>query len=132
QSGQPAARAFEHRRRAIDTNQTHARPYERQKNPARSASKLEDRSVGLEGDAAPERHVATPKRPRVLPVVERRVVVPALPAFLNRGSAPIRHPSAAAALGARHPGSVARGGPYTPLRSLPRAPRGPVRHTVLI
>jgi ribosomal protein L11 methylase PrmA len=38
--------------------------------------------------------------------------------FFIRGSAPIRHPKAAAALGARHPGSVARGDPTAPLRSL--------------
>ena len=35
----------------------------------------------LRGDAAPERDVATAERLRVLPVVERRVLVPALPAF---------------------------------------------------
>ena len=34
-------------------------------------------------DAAPERHVAAAERPRVLPVVERRVLVPALPAFAS-------------------------------------------------
>ena len=33
------------------------------------------------GDAPPERHVAAAERPRVLPVVERRVLVPAFPAF---------------------------------------------------
>src|SRR5207249_1004980 len=104
--------AIEHRRGAIETDQIDARPDERQRNPARPAPELEDRAVGLECNAAPERHVAPPKRPRVLPVVERRVVVPAFPAFfINRGSAP-------------NPGSVARGGPCAPLRFLALT-RGP-------
>src|SRR5207247_11100689 len=104
---------------------------ERQRTPARPAPELEDRAVGLECNAAPERHVAPPKRPRVLPVVERRVVVPALPTFfITRGSAP--NPGSVARGGpcaplrflaltrgsAPNPGSVARGGPCAPLRSL--------------
>ena len=79
--GQSAARAIEHRRGAIDADQTDAGPCERQRDPSRAASELEHRAVGLERDAAPERHVAPAERPRVLPVVERRVVVPAFPAF---------------------------------------------------
>ena len=36
-----------------------------------------------ERDATPERHVAPAERPRVLPVVERRVLVPAFPALAS-------------------------------------------------
>ena len=57
---------------------------ERQRNAPGAAAKLEHRAVGVERDAAPERHVAPAERPRVLPVVERRVVVPAFPAFAAR------------------------------------------------
>ena len=55
--------------------------FQRQRDPAGAAAQLEDRAVGSGGDAAPERYVASAERLSVLPVIERRVLVPALPAF---------------------------------------------------
>src|SRR5687767_7685794 len=80
-SDKPAACAIEHRRGAIDTDQADARPYERYGNAARPAAKFEDGATGLHRYPAPERHVAPAERPCVLPVVERRVVVPTFPAL---------------------------------------------------
>ena len=71
----------EHGTRAIDPHQRHAGPAERQRDAARAASELQHRTAGLLRQRAPERDIAPPERPRVLPVVERRIVVPAFPTF---------------------------------------------------
>src|SRR4029077_16134887 len=52
---------------------------ERQRDPSGAAAELEDAAVHALRNASPEGDVAAAERARVLPVVERRVVVPALP-----------------------------------------------------
>ena len=79
------ARARQHRRRPIDADERHAGAAERQRDAAGAAAELEHRPAGLQRQVAPERHVAPAERARVLPVVERRVLVPA---FVTFGSTP--------------------------------------------
>ena len=80
----PASARVEHFGRTIDADERNAGLDERHRDAPGAAAELEHRALGVERDAAPERHVATAERSRVLPVVERRVLVPALPA-LARG-----------------------------------------------
>ena len=54
---------------------------ERHGHPAGAAAQFQHRAAHRAGHPQPERHVATAERAGVLPVVERRVVVPAVPAF---------------------------------------------------
>src|ERR1700736_990474 len=77
--GRPANGAAEHRRRPVDADEGRPGPRERQRETARSASKLEHQTASATGEVAPEGHVAPTLRSRVLPVVERRVLVPSLP-----------------------------------------------------
>src|SRR5690349_1025802 len=80
-TGCRGAKTVEHRRRSIDADEIDAGPRQRQRDAAGSAAKLEDRPFCGQRDSAPERYVAPPQRARVLPVVERRVLVPAFPAL---------------------------------------------------
>ena len=75
------AQPIEHRCRSIDADKANPCPRQRQGDTARSASELENRSMRLERDAAPEGHVPTAERSRIFPIVERRVLVPTLPTF---------------------------------------------------
>src|SRR5688500_12497330 len=85
QSGSPdtAAGLGEHRRRAIDPDETDARTADRNRDAAGAAAKLQHRAGGTRGKVPPEGHVAAAERSCVLPVVERRVVVPAFVAFTH-------------------------------------------------
>src|SRR6185503_19385934 len=65
----------------IDAHDRDAGATERNRDAPGAAAKFEDRSVGLQCKVAPEGNVAPAERSRVLPVVERRVVVPAFVAF---------------------------------------------------
>ena len=78
---QPSARTIEHRRRAIDADEIDACARKGQRNATGAASELEHGAGRLCGDTRPERHVAAAQRSRILPVVERGVLVPPLPAF---------------------------------------------------
>src|SRR5262249_51116915 len=73
--------AVEHRRRTIDANQPHARSCERERNPAGATSKFEHASSDLCRDVAPERYIFPAERACILPVVKRRVRIPACPTF---------------------------------------------------
>ena len=66
--------------RSMPTSGTPARPSGRAMRPV-PQPELQHRAAGLQRQVAPERHVTPAERPRVLPVVERRVVVPAFVAF---------------------------------------------------
>jgi hypothetical protein len=74
-------RAGEHGSGASDSDEPHARAPEGQRDAARAASELQHPAAGVERQVPPERDVAAAERARVLPVVERRVVVPAFPAL---------------------------------------------------
>ena len=72
----------EHGCRAIYSNEGRAVAGERNRNPAGPASKFEHTATGgTRGDAPPERNIPSAERTSVFPVIERRVVVPARPAF---------------------------------------------------
>src|SRR5882762_5692422 len=77
----PLAGTAEHRLRSIDAHDRDPGPAERNRDAPRSAPKFENRSAGLQGQVAPEGNVASAHRSRVLPIVERRVVVPAFVSF---------------------------------------------------
>src|SRR5687767_9461707 len=76
----------QHRRRAIYPYEMDARPAERDGDATGAASELQHGTAGLGCEVPPERHVTPAERARVLPVVERRVLVPALVAFVTRFS----------------------------------------------
>src|SRR5439155_26022798 len=69
---------------------------ERNSDPSGAASELEYRTVSAGGEALPERHVTPAEGPRVLPVVEWRVLVPPTPPFRgwHRGRSGRPRPSA--------------------------------------
>ncbi len=77
----PLAGTGEHRLRSINAHDRDAGATERDRDAPGAAPEFEDRSIGLQGKVAPEGNVAPAERSRVLPVVERRVVVPAFVAF---------------------------------------------------
>src|SRR5439155_6669061 len=84
----------EHGRRPIDTDETNARTCEGQRHAAGSTTELEHASICRRGQTPPERHIAAAERPRILPVVERRVFVPAFPTVsrsTRASSVGIRH-----------------------------------------
>ena len=66
----------------MPTSGTPARP-ERQRDATRPATELQNTAAAVQREIPPEGHVALAERPRILPVVERRVVVPAFVAFLG-------------------------------------------------
>ena len=82
-AGAPAGEGH-HRARAIEPHDRDAGPRHRDGEPPGPAPQLEDRPPLAAGEVLPEAHVLPPHRPGVLPVVERRVVVPAVPAFAGR------------------------------------------------
>src|SRR5258705_13666365 len=71
----------EHGLRSIDAYDRHTGPAERNRDAPGSAAKFEDLSARTQGKVAPEGNVAPAHRSRVLPIVERRVVVPTLVSF---------------------------------------------------
>ena len=73
--------AFEHFSGAIDPDQGHARAGKRERHTTGPTTQFEDVPPGSERESRPERDIAASERLRVLPVVERCVVVPAFPAF---------------------------------------------------
>ena len=79
----PGAR--EHRRGSIDTNESGAGAGDGNRQSAGAASQLQHGAILRRGETLPEGDVAASHRARVLPVVEGRVLVPALGA-VRRGS----------------------------------------------
>ena len=77
----PLAGECEHRCRTIDADEIDAGARERQGDAARTAAELQHRTAGVQGQVPPERHITPAECLRILPVVERRVVVPAFVAF---------------------------------------------------
>src|SRR5688572_18778598 len=77
----PPARSCQHRLRPVDAYDLTARLSERDGDPSRAASELEDRAGSLERQPPPERNVTPAQRSRVFPVIEGRVLVPSLVAF---------------------------------------------------
>ena len=73
--------ACEHRLRSIDADDGHAGAGERQRDPAGAAAELEHRPLAPGARSAARTARRAAERPRVLPVVERRVLVPAVPAL---------------------------------------------------
>jgi hypothetical protein len=80
----PCVCAREHRRRSIDADEIDAGFGERQADATGTATELEDRSAHVHREIAPERHVASAEGSRVLPVVERRVLIPAFEPLRHR------------------------------------------------
>src|SRR5689334_25064056 len=78
---------MKHRRRSIDADDIDVVFEKGQRDAAGAAAKLEDFAVGFGGQTLPEGDVAAAERLRVLPVVKRRVLVPALPAFSHTAPA---------------------------------------------
>ena len=60
-----------------------ASPPERQRDAACAATELQDRATTVQRQIPPEGHVALAERPRIFPVIERRVVVPALVSVIH-------------------------------------------------
>ena len=85
QPGAPQSPAcpLQHRLGAIDADESRAGPGDRQRDAAGAAPELQDRSRLCGGEPAPERDVPPRHGLRVLPVVERRVFVPAPSAVAN-------------------------------------------------
>ena len=75
------SRQRQHRRRAIDANERDTSPGQGKRDAAGAATELEDGPAGVQGEIPPERHIAPAQRLRILPVIERGVVVPAFEAF---------------------------------------------------
>ncbi len=76
-------------RRSVDADDRYAGPCHRYGDAAGAAAELEDRALLRRRQTLPERDVPAGDRLRVLPVVERRVAVPAFPAARRRrGPAP--------------------------------------------
>src|SRR6185436_15631441 len=71
----------QHRLGSIDADKTDTGAAERQRDAACAASQLENGTTCLQGEIPPEGNVTLAKRARVLPVVERGVLVPALVAL---------------------------------------------------
>ena len=82
--------ARQHRVGSIDPDQPYSRSRQRSRDSPGAAAELEHGPGRSHGEAPPERHVASPQRARVLPVVKRRVLVPALPALQDESRPPIR------------------------------------------
>ena len=80
-------RARQHRHGSIDADERGRRSWRRAGNAAGAAAQFEHRSAGRRGQPLPEPDVAPLDRLRVLPVVERRVLVPAFPALTGTTSA---------------------------------------------
>ena len=80
--------AREHGRRTIDADDPGTRARHGDSDPARAAPELEHAALLRGREPLPERDVAPRDRLRVLPVVERRVVVPPLPSFSRSLPAP--------------------------------------------
>ena len=78
------ASACEHRRGPIDADQVSARAPERQGDAAGATSELESWAPRVQGKLTPERNVAPAERTGILPVIERRVVIPSFPALRMR------------------------------------------------
>lgn len=84
---QPTAGMREHHVGTIDANKRHpCDPPDRQRYATRPAAQLENRPLRLTGQSLPEADILAPQRLRILPVVELRVVIPAVPAFGLRRS----------------------------------------------
>ena len=83
-----AARAVEHRVGSVDADDRRARFENGYCDAAGAAPELEDRTRMFRGEMTPERHVTAAYRPGVLPVVEGRVLVPALPTFFGSSQTP--------------------------------------------
>src|SRR5688572_22141946 len=77
--------ASEHRRGSIDPHHRCTCAGHRYRDASCSTSQFEHAAALRRGDPTPERDVTTRNRPRVLPVIEGGVVVPALPAFGGPG-----------------------------------------------
>ena len=71
---------------SIDADERYARSPQRQRDATRSATKLEDGTAAVKRNVSPEGHVALAECARILPVVERRVVVPPLMPFTDLGT----------------------------------------------
>ena len=72
-----------HGTRPIDANERYARsPQGKEMRPVPQPSS--NAAATMAGEIPPERHIAFAERPRILPVIERRVVVPA---FVASGTA---------------------------------------------
>src|SRR5688572_16759872 len=88
-AGQPSpaqalASAGEHRRRPVDADDPGAFPGYRDGDAARAAPELQHAAVLRRGEPLPEGDIPPRHRLRILPVVERRVVVPPRPPFCGR------------------------------------------------
>src|SRR5262245_8203671 len=98
---QPLPCAGQHCRGPIDADDVRAGAGDGHGETAGAAPELEDSPVLRRGEALPEWHIAARERLRVLPVVERGIVVPALPAFSHAigdgyfAGASVRWPSTA-------------------------------------
>ena len=80
-AAQTPAGPREHRRRPIDPDDMNAGARDGKRDAPGAAAEFEDGAARPRGQARPERHVAPADRARVLPVVERRVLVPARPSL---------------------------------------------------
>lgn len=82
---QARPRPGEHGHRAIDADDVRASPGNGEGDPSGPAPELENGAALRRGEPLPERDIAARDRSRVLPVVEGRVVIPAVPAFRGSG-----------------------------------------------
>src|SRR5204862_4541011 len=80
-ASQALAAARQHFGGAIDANEAHTGFCHRKRNASGAATELEDGTILRAGKPLPESHVAARDGTGILPVVEGRVLVPALPAL---------------------------------------------------
>ncbi len=100
--GQLGAGPVQHRRRSVDTDDAPAVAGDGHQDAAGAAAQFEHPALGARREAAPERDVAAADGAGVLPVVERRVLVPAVPALSHGALAFVRQePRVGRPLGAR-------------------------------
>src|SRR5687767_1810497 len=88
QAANPRPGASEHGGRTVDPDEGCADARDGDGDGAGAASELEGAAAARGGEPLPERHIAAPQRTRVLPVVERCVL---LPAFGTVGNSRVLH-----------------------------------------
>jgi len=80
-SNESETREIEHRRGSVDPHELDAGAREGKRDPASAATQFQHLPASVQGKIPPERHIAPTQCLRILPVVEGRVVIPALVTF---------------------------------------------------
>ena len=80
-SNESKTREIEHRRGSVDPHELDSGAREGKRDPAGAAAQFQHLAASVQGKIPPERHISPTQCLRILPVVERRVDIPAFVAF---------------------------------------------------